>query len=60
MVNTGEVRLPDAPRLVEQLLTLVVRGRRLDHAPGDHDDLANAVAGAVYLAAERRVPAECW
>jgi len=49
-LNAGEVELPDAPpKLQEQLLTLVIRGSRIDHQPGDHDDLANAVAGAVYF-----------
>src|SRR5262249_26755115 len=33
----------------EQFLTLVVRGEKVDHLPGDHDDLANAVAGLVWL-----------
>jgi len=28
---------------------LVVRGEKVDHLPGDHDDLANAVAGLVWL-----------
>jgi hypothetical protein len=36
-------------RLIEQLLGLVARGTKIDHLPGDHDDLANAAAGAVSL-----------
>ena len=36
----------------EQLLTLVWRGVKIDHLPGDHDDFANAAAGAIWLAAE--------
>ena len=28
---------------------MVVRGTRVDHLPGEHDDFANAVAGAVWL-----------
>jgi hypothetical protein len=47
-LNAGEIELPDIPKLQEQLLTLVVRGARIDHQPGDHDDWANAVAGAVW------------
>jgi hypothetical protein len=52
-INAGEVELPDVPKLLEQLLTLVVRGARVDHMPGDHDDFANAVAGAAVLAGKK-------
>ena len=56
-VNAGGVELPDVPRLQEQLLTLVRRGARVDHQPGDHDDWANAVAGVVHLVrAPHRLP----
>jgi hypothetical protein len=46
--------LLDHPRLVTQLCGLerrTARGGRdsIDHAPGGHDDLANAVAGAAAL-----------
>ena len=50
-LNAGEVELLDDGKLQEQLLTLVIRGGKIDHQPGDHDDYANAVAGAVVLAA---------
>ena len=50
-INAGEVELLDEPRLREQLLGLVTRGTKVDHLPGDHDDYANAVAGAVHLCA---------
>jgi hypothetical protein len=43
--------LLDVPELIEQLLTLVVRGAKIDHEPGGHDDFANAVCGAINLAA---------
>lgn len=49
-LNAGEVVLLDTPKLQEQLLTLVMRGARIDHMPGDHDDHANAAAGALWLA----------
>jgi hypothetical protein len=49
-INAGEVELLDVPRLTEQLLGLVVRGTKIDHLPGEHDDLANAAAGALHLA----------
>ena len=56
-VNAGEVELPDVPKLQEQLLTLVRRGARVDHQPGDHDDWANAVAGLVHgVLARPRAP----
>lgn len=48
-LNAGEIELPDIPKLQEQLLTLVIRSAHVDHQPGDHDDHANAVCGAVYL-----------
>ncbi len=50
-LNAGEVELLDIGVLQEQLLTLIFRGSKIDHAPGDHDDWANAAAGAIYLAA---------
>jgi hypothetical protein len=49
-LNAGEIELPDITKLQEQLLTLVIKGARIDHQPGDHDDWANAVAGAVWRA----------
>jgi hypothetical protein len=55
-LNAGEVELLDDGKLQEQLLTLVIRGSKIDHQPGDHDDFANAAAGAIVHAAAR--PAE--
>ena len=54
-LNSGRVELLDLPRLVAQLCGLerrTARGGRdsIDHAPGAHDDLANAAAGALLLA----------
>jgi hypothetical protein len=46
-LNAGEIELLDISELQEQLLTLVLRGGKIDHQPGDHDDYANAAAGAV-------------
>jgi len=48
-LNAGEIDLLDVPKLIEQLLGLVAKGAKIDHLPGDHDDLANATAGALYL-----------
>ena len=52
-LNAGEVELLDDGKLQEQLLTLVIRGGKIDHQPGDHDDFSNAAAGALVLASAR-------
>ncbi len=61
-LNAGEVELLDLPPLHEQLLGLVMKpGGKIDYAPGEHDDLANAVAGAIYEAGSGRyAPLEVW
>jgi hypothetical protein len=51
-LNSGEVDLLDEPRLVAQLCGLERRTSRggrdsIDHAPGSHDDVANAAAGCL-------------
>jgi hypothetical protein len=56
-INAGIVELPDDPELLRQFRNLERRrgssGKdRVDHRPGAHDDLANAVAGLVNLLAE--------
>lgn len=61
LVNSRRVRVPNNKRLRTQLVTLerrVSRGGRdsVDHAPGGHDDLANAVAGALVSAARAMAP----
>jgi hypothetical protein len=55
LLNSGRLELPDLPRLHAQFLSLerrTARGRKdsIDHPPGGHDDLANAVAGAALEA----------
>ena len=55
-LNAGEIELPDIPKLQEQLLTLVIRGARIGHQAGDHDDYANSCAGAVWLAIKAKRP----
>ena len=55
LLNSNRIALLDHPRLVAQLCGLERRTTRsgrdsIDHAPGGHDDLANAVAGAAALA----------
>ena len=54
-LNSRTVELLDLPRLRAQLSNLerrTARGGRdsIDHAPGSHDDVANAVCGALVLA----------
>jgi hypothetical protein len=61
LVNASRVELLDLPRLAGQLAGLerrVARGGRdsVDHPPGGRDDLANAAAGALVLAAPGRAP----
>ena len=55
---SGEVELPDNAALLDQLAGLERRTRSggkdsIDHAPGAHDDVANAVAGVVSLAGRK-------
>jgi hypothetical protein len=52
LLNGGLVELLDHPRLISQLCALerrTARGGRdtIDHQPGGHDDVANAVAGVL-------------
>ena len=56
LLTASEVELYDVAKLQEQLLTLVWRGVKIDHQPGDHDDFANACAGALLLAASKKAP----
>jgi hypothetical protein len=51
----------DIPRLISQFHGLERRTARggkdsIDHGPGAHDDIANAVAGAIVLASHHKVP----
>lgn len=55
-LNSGKVDLLDNGRIVSQLVGLerrTARGGRdsIDHAPGGHDDVANAVAGVMAIRA---------
>lgn len=54
LINSRLVELLDEPRLRLQLMNLERRTSRggrdvIDHAPGGHDDVANAAAGALAL-----------
>jgi hypothetical protein len=46
LINSGAIDLLDHDRLMMQLTSL----DSIDHAPGAHDDIANAVAGALVTA----------
>lgn len=48
-LNGSSVVLLDHAEMESQLLSLVWRGNRIDHPGGEHDDFANAAAGAVDL-----------
>jgi hypothetical protein len=57
-LNSGRIVLPRNDRLINQLVGLERRTTRagrdsIDHTPGGHDDLANAVAGAFDVVAGR-------
>lgn len=59
VINSGQCELLDHERLVTQLVGLerkTARGGRdsIDHPPGTHDDVANAVAGALVYASKPR------
>jgi hypothetical protein len=61
LINSGRAELLDLPRLIGQLCNLerrTARGGRdsIDHPPSQHDDLANAAAGALVLAAVVKRP----
>jgi hypothetical protein len=65
LVNSGKVELLDHSRLVTQLCGLERRTARsgkdsIDHAPGAHDDLVNAAAGALVRCAGQLSKAEQW
>jgi len=62
-INSQSVELLDSKRLTSQLAGLERRTSRggkdsVDHAPGSHDDAANAAAGAVVLLSSR--PVRSW
>jgi hypothetical protein len=54
LLNSGQVDLLDNSKMVTQFVGLERRTSRagrdtVDHAPGAHDDIANAVAGAIVM-----------
>jgi hypothetical protein len=60
VLNSGACELLDIPRLATQLCALERRTTRagrdsIDHPAGGHDDVANAVAGALLLSARPKL-----
>jgi hypothetical protein len=53
-LNGAQVILLDHAELESQLLSLIWRGNKIDHPGGEHDDYANAAAGAVEGALRKR------
>jgi hypothetical protein len=61
LLNSRKCQLLDIRRLISQLHGLERRTARggkdsIDHGPGQHDDVANAVAGAIVLASHHEAP----
>jgi hypothetical protein len=57
LINSRRIELLDHPRLVSQLVGLERRTARsgkdsIDHGPGGHDDVCNAVAGLSAIATQ--------
>jgi hypothetical protein len=65
LLNSGKLELLDNARLVQQLCNLQRKtgssGRDIiDHAVGQHDDVANAAAGALVAVAVKPSALECY
>jgi hypothetical protein len=66
ILNSGKADLLDNARLIAQLCSLERRTSRgtgrdsVDHPPGAHDDVANAAAGALVLAAGKADGLATW
>jgi hypothetical protein len=66
LLNSGRVELVDHPKLLQQLIGLIRKGERIDHASSEHDDFSNSAAGACVLASAgsmqkaRMIPVVGW
>jgi hypothetical protein len=65
LVNSGRARIPGDKRLRAQLQSLERRSSRtgrdvIDHGVAGHDDIANAAAGALVLAASKIASRQPW
>lgn len=47
ILNSGECELLDQPKMLEQLLGLVVRGTKITHMSSEHDDQINSASAAM-------------
>jgi hypothetical protein len=56
LLNSGRVELLDHPKLMQQLIGLIRKGEKIDHAQGDHDDFSNAACGAITLVTQVEQP----
>jgi hypothetical protein len=54
LLNANAIELLDQPKLQQQLTGLEWRGKKIDPRRGEHDDWANAVAGAVWTIPKSR------
>jgi hypothetical protein len=54
LLNSGRIALLDHPKLTQQLIGLVRMSEKIDHTSGEHDDHANAAAGALILSTHDR------
>lgn len=57
LVNSHRIELPDIKQLTTELCNLERKNSvkpRIDHPPGQHDDLINSVAGAAVFAIRKR------
>lgn len=57
-LNGSQVILLDHAEMESQFLSLMWRGNRIDHPGGEHDDYANAAAGAIEGAAGKQRTAD--
>jgi hypothetical protein len=57
-LNGARIVLLDDPELESEFLGLVWRLGKIDHQPGEHDDRANAAAGALLLALDGDEPVD--
>ena len=55
LLNGGRIVLLDNANLESQLLGLVWRASKIDHVSGEHDDIANGAAGALYFASKNQI-----
>lgn len=55
LINSQRVELPDIKQMRDELIGLERKNTtkpRIDHAPGQHDDMINAVAGALVFGSQ--------